>query len=267
MWKLFANLLKALREKDLPHYFVRSYDLFGIDYIEDPAILESLAERVEQIMENPVKFAEELILVTQGKRSSPVQEQEQMNSPSNELQSELTLLSSLKKKHTERDVIKKVCLGTVRDLIEAVNNANCNLENLDPMERTVVEDLREMQKKCSSTVSLKLLPVHVVLAFYDSEYTERNLNDINLRHRVLAFVKQFAEFRKYSMPLYEAGKGHEDVLRDMLNPASENPFDWNVVHLPSFEEDEKEIILTELKHFLEALLGDANSNEDDIPLD
>ena len=146
MWKLFANLLKALRERHLPHYFVRSYNLFDIDYIEDPAILESLTRKVEQIMENPVKFAEELILVTQGKRSSPVQEQEQMNSPSNQLQWELMLLSSLKKKDTERALIKKVCLGTIKDLIEAVNNADCILENLDPVERTVVEDLREIQK-------------------------------------------------------------------------------------------------------------------------
>ena len=101
MWKLFANLLEALRERHLPHYFVRSYNLFGIDYIEDPAILESLTQKVEQIMDNPVKVAEELILVTQGERSSPVQEQEQeqMNSPSNQLQSELMLFSPLKKKN------------------------------------------------------------------------------------------------------------------------------------------------------------------------
>ena len=55
----------------------------------------------------------------------------------------------------------------------------------------------------------------------------------------------------------------------MLNLASENPFEWNLFHLPGLglEEDKKEIILTLLKHFVEALLGDANSNGDDIPLD
>ena len=126
MWKLFANLLKALRERHLPHYFVQSYNLFGIDYIEDPAILESLTQTVEQIMENPVKFAEELILVTQGKRSSPVQEQEQeqMNSPSNQLQSELMLFSPLKKENTERIGLKTidVCLGRIKDLNEVVGH-------------------------------------------------------------------------------------------------------------------------------------------------
>ena len=121
MWKLIANLLKALRERHLPHYFIRSYNLFGIDYIEDPAILESLTQRVEQIMENPVKFAEELILVTQGKRSSPVQEQEQMNSPSNQLQSEPMLFSPLKKENTEQvrvKTVEKFCLGRIKDCLE-----------------------------------------------------------------------------------------------------------------------------------------------------
>ena len=126
MWKLFANLLEALRERHLPHYFVRSYNLFGIDYIEDLAILESLTQKVEQIMDNPVKVAEELILVTQGERSSPVQEQEQeqMNSPSNQLQSELMLFSPLKKENTERIGLKtiEVCLGRIKDLNEVVGH-------------------------------------------------------------------------------------------------------------------------------------------------
>ena len=268
MWKLFANLLEALRQRHLPHYFVRSYNLFDIDYIEDPAILESLTRKVEQIMENPVKFAEELILVTQGKRSSPVQEQEQMNSPSNQLQSEPMLLSALKKKDTERALIKKVCLGTIKDLIEAVNNADCILENLDPVERTVVEDLREMQKERFFIANFYLLlPFFVGLfSLFEDIW---NLNDINLRHHVLAFVKQVTEWYKYARPLSDAGKGFEDIFCHMLNPAPENPFDWYLFHLPGLglEEDEKEVVLTSVKHFLEALLGDADSNGDDIPLD
>ena len=263
MWKLFANLLKALRERHLPHYFVRSYNLFGIDYIEDPAILESLTRRVEQIMENPVKVAEELILVTRGKRSSPVQEQaEQMNSPSNQLQSELRFLSWLKKDKTERvgqETTRKVCQGTIKDLLEAMNNADCILENLDPVERTVVEDMREMQKD----VNLNFVLPTVVGFLSCVGYTW------NLRHHVLAFVKQVSEVFKYLKPLCEATKGPQDVFRHMFNPASENPFDWNLFHPPGLviEEEEKEIFLPELKHFLEAWLGYANSNEDDIPLD
>ena len=275
MWKLFANLLKALRERHLPHYFVRSCNLFGIDYIEDPAILESLTRRVEQIMENPVKFAEELILVTQGKRS-PVQEQaEQMNSPSNLLQSKLMLFPLLKKKNKMgrvrqlQETVRKVCLGTIKDLIEVVNNADCILENLDPMERTVVEDLREKQKEGSSIANLNILVLPFVVLCSGFEHTW-NLNDISLRHHVLTFMKQVTELEKYLMPVCEAAKGPEDVLRHVLNHACERF--WNLLY-PCFPpglglgEDEKEIILTRLKHVLEALLGDANSNEDDIPLD
>ena len=277
MSKLFANLLKALRERHLPHYFVRSYNLLGIDYIEDPAILESLTRRVEQIMENPVKFAEELILVTQGKRS-PVQEQEQMNSPSNQLQSELTpLFSSLKKEKPERvrqETKRKVCQDTIKDLIEAMNNADCILENLDPMERTVVEDLREMQKERSSIANLNVvLPLYVGLLSC-SEYTW-NLNGINLRHHVLAFVKQVAEFYKYVMPLCEAGKGFKDVFCHMLNPASENPFDWNLFYLlfppgHGLDEDEREFVLRTVKCFIKEIIDELYNNEeleDDIPLD
>ncbi|CAH3175356.1 unnamed protein product [Porites lobata] len=272
MWKLFANLLKALRERHLPHYFVQSYNLFGIDYIEDPAILESLTERVEQIMENPVKFAKELILITQGKHSSPVQEQEQMDGPFNKLQSvELMLFPGLKKEKTERvkqETRRKVYQDTIKDLIQAANNADGILENLDPMERTVVEDLREIQKEHSSIANLSLL-LPLLARLFSLFEDIWNLNDINLRHHVLAFVKQVTELFKHLMPLYEAAKGPEDILRHMLNLASENPFEWNLFHLPGLglEEDKKEIILTLLKHFVEAFLGDANSNGDDIPLD
>ena len=61
MMKLLGNLLKALTNKDLRHFFVRSYNLLGVDYIEDPTILESLAWKVEQIMCDPVRFSKELI--------------------------------------------------------------------------------------------------------------------------------------------------------------------------------------------------------------
>ena len=69
MMKLFANLLDALRQKKLPHFFVRSYNLFCIDYIESSEILESLAEKVEQIIASPMQFAKKLILAEGSKLS------------------------------------------------------------------------------------------------------------------------------------------------------------------------------------------------------
>ena len=154
-----------------------------------------------------------------------------------------------------------------------MNKADCILENLDPM-----ENLRVMRIGGSSIANLNFLLPPVVGLF---SWLEHNwhLNDINLRHdvlnlshHVLTFEKQVTEFIEYLMPLYEASKGPEEILRHMLNPASENPFDWNLFHrlFPpglGLEEDKKEMMLTGLKHFLEAWLGDANNNEDDIPLD
>ena len=264
MTKLFANLLKALREKHLPLYFVRSYNLFDIDYIEDTAILESLAERVEQIMENPVKFAEELIKVTQGKRSSPVQEQEQMNSPSNQPQ-------SLKKENTELVGLKKMYLDAIKDLIEAVNNDDCILENLDPMERAVVEDLREMQKKCFPICRLDFLIPSVALLDHPI-YTAWNLNDINVRHRVLTYVKLVTELYKYFMPPVEAAEGPKDIWSQMehvLNPGSESPFDLNLFLPPDhgLEEDLLELFWTGAKCFIRAFIDVVTKDEDDIPLD
>ena len=276
MWKLFANLLKALRERHLPHYFVPSYNLFGIDYIEDPAILKSLTERVEQIMENPVKFAEELILV---ERSSPIQEQKQMNSTSKQLQSELMLLSSLKKKNTEQLKKLTVYIGTIKDLFEAANNADCIFENLDTMERTLVEDLRELQEKPRFYTTLKFLLKccpSVKNSFFCScsPHTEGNINDINLRQRFLAEVKQHIELLKYFRWLSEAVatvEGPEDfwsqINYNMFNPASANPFDWNLVLPPHLEEDEQKLFLTKMKCYLEALLDVLPKDEDDIPLD
>ena len=59
--KLLGNLLDALRKKYLPHYFVTSYNLFCYDYIESNCILETLTGNVDQIIENPIQFAEKLV--------------------------------------------------------------------------------------------------------------------------------------------------------------------------------------------------------------
>ena len=60
MMKLFRNLLEALRKRNLRHFFVRSYNLFSVDYIEDPNILEPLVGICEKINENPMQFVRKL---------------------------------------------------------------------------------------------------------------------------------------------------------------------------------------------------------------
>ena len=59
--KLLGNLSEALTKKELRHFFVRSYNLLCVDYIESPEIPKSLAEKVEPIMEHPMRFTKKLI--------------------------------------------------------------------------------------------------------------------------------------------------------------------------------------------------------------
>ena len=53
MRMLFGNLLEALTQRDLRHYFVNSYNLFCEDYIDNPEILDYLAEKVVKIIDDP----------------------------------------------------------------------------------------------------------------------------------------------------------------------------------------------------------------------
>ena len=57
MMQLLRNLLEALVTRNLRHFFVRSYNLFSVDYIENTEILGSLAEKAAHIIENPIQFA------------------------------------------------------------------------------------------------------------------------------------------------------------------------------------------------------------------
>ena len=61
MMKLLENLRNALRHKYLRHFFVTAYNLFDVENIESPHILDSLAVKVEQFMKNPIAFSPELI--------------------------------------------------------------------------------------------------------------------------------------------------------------------------------------------------------------
>ena len=83
MMKLFGNLLAALTKRDLRHFFVRSYNLFGVDYIENPEILEALARKVGQIMENPMQFARKLIQNQESKEIREAKKEERV--PSGEI--------------------------------------------------------------------------------------------------------------------------------------------------------------------------------------
>ena len=61
MMVLLRNLLTTLTKRDLRLFFLRSYNLFGVDYIDNPQSLEFLATKVEEILENPMRFFKQLI--------------------------------------------------------------------------------------------------------------------------------------------------------------------------------------------------------------
>ncbi|KAL9951334.1 hypothetical protein ACROYT_G043983 [Oculina patagonica] len=176
MMKLLGNLLEALTKKDLRHFFVRSYNLLGVDYIEDPRVLEYLAKEAEKIMESPKEFSQKLIQnqsdVMQVEKeecvpsSEPVKpdsvqgregiENASRSGSSDEaqskgeastvpvLQTETPQGSSPMPNYRYHDM-KDIYFEVSKELIDmALNDADCNLETLDPLEKSLVQDLREL---------------------------------------------------------------------------------------------------------------------------
>ena len=147
MMKLFGKLLDALRQKKLPHFFVRSYNLFCIDYIESSEILESLAEKVEQIIASPMQFAKKLILAEGSKYSLRIKEASR-NPASDQVMEEQSL--STKKEEllptTATDRQRRVSITRLTELIKIAFSVTdpSQLEGLDPLERSLAEDLREI---------------------------------------------------------------------------------------------------------------------------
>ena len=62
MMKLLENLHNALTTKYLRHFFITACNLFDVENIETPLVLDSLAVKVEQFMKNPVEISHELII-------------------------------------------------------------------------------------------------------------------------------------------------------------------------------------------------------------
>ena len=148
MMKLFANLLDALRQKKLPHFFVRSYNLFCIDYIESSEILESLAEKVEQIIESPMQFAKKLILAEGSKHSRQDKRTSGKPASDQEMRDEQSL--STKKEEllptTATDRQRSVSITRLTELLKIAfsDTDPSQLESLDPSERSLTDDLREI---------------------------------------------------------------------------------------------------------------------------
>ena len=185
MMKLLENLHHALTEKSLRHYFITDCNLFDVDNIETPQVLDSLAEKVELFMRNPVQFLPELITGTRPldvlskcndeattkqvdslARSDTEQREQLVTKNQGNTYSSSQNVSSRTMSHTDtdEDAIRKcscreiatntwqgarfhdlkdlyiqICLDLLTKAAE-----DGNMEEVDPLERSLVEDIREL---------------------------------------------------------------------------------------------------------------------------
>ena len=167
MMKLLGNLIKALREKHLSHFFVKSCNLFSEDYVESPELLDTLVVKVEQILERPIEFANNLIKDEKDAKQSrgrwrPVCQDN--STAGSELTSsakvrpleEIAATSESNRLHTKVHGstdsylsyydLKDIYLDICRELTNLALSDN-GLESLGDLERKIVASLRECAVK------------------------------------------------------------------------------------------------------------------------
>ena len=250
MLTLLRNLFEALTKKDLRHFFVRSYNMFSFDYIEDPEILESLAKKVEHILENPMQFAKELIRnqasvdarqvktedsvqsrqVRPSAKSAPGQVHE--NGQTEEVTSkgaDYTQLEERNSSYTNYGYhqLKDIFLAIGKELTDlAFDDAGKNgpIENLDAQEMSLVADLRELQRK--HNLQVEMFP-EMFNSCWDAVCCKVWFsNEPNVRRRVLLGIQGVVEINKYILKQDDFCPGNESVIMlRMLDPSVENPFD------------------------------------------
>ena len=255
MMKLLGNLLEALRGRHLPHYFVRSYNLFCFDYIENPEILEALTGKVNQIIENPMQFAKVFIQNEYVEDTRRVKKEETV--PNSMLTSSVkdakaadehlcgqlkeTVLKGDDKQREEMEAIhqgnseittyrykelKDIFLAISKVLTDiAFEEARSNrpMETLDAEEISLVEDLREIGRIYN--VKAEMFPELFDIAWDLVYFKVWFSNEPNVRRRVLLGIRGVVEMYKYLFKQDDFAHGNEAVFRRMLDPTVENPFD------------------------------------------
>ena len=243
--KLFRNLLQALTKKELPHFFVRSYNLFSEDYIDDPEILDVLARKVEKIMENPMQSAKQLIQKEASAVQAPLEEKSILSnglavktaSKADGFDSHMVLPATLKKDDT-RPVssssrqsyrfhdLKDIYLASSQELTAMAFNADdLTIESLDPLTRSLVGDLKEMIK----THNLNAAEFRRMFeATWSAIYWKVSLNpEPNMRLRMLDAIPGVVETWKYLLKQDDFAPENEEALVErLLNPDPDaDPFD------------------------------------------
>ena len=239
MMKLFRNLLEALRKRDLRHFFVRSYNLFSIDYIADPNILEPLVGICEKINENPMQFVRKL---TQRQNSEQTKkEQNCMLALTTQGQSDVHQEVSCKgiekefKEGSNQDRIsilsfryhdlREIFLSTSKEMTDlAFKDPRCILQSLHSLEKSIIEDLREIEKYHIIQVAdfPKMFDIYWDTAYFKIRFSQ----EPNIRSCILDGIKSVLEWCKYVLKQEDFATGNKEaIIQRILDPSSEDSRD------------------------------------------
>ena len=239
MMKLFRNLLEALRKRDLRHFFVRSYNLFSIDYIEDPNILEPLVGICEKINENPMQFVRKL---TQ-RQNSEQTKKEQNCMPAFNTQGQSDVHQEVSCKGTEKECkeainqerisINSFCYHDLRDIFLstskemtdlAFKDPHCSLQSLHSLEKSIIEDLREIEKYHIIQVAdfPKMFDIYWDTAYFKIRFSQ----EPNIRSCILDGIKSVLEWCKYVLKQEDFATGNKEaIIQRILDPSFEDSRD------------------------------------------
>ena len=239
MMKLFRNLLEALRKRDLRHFFVRSYNLFSVDYIEDLNILEPLVEICEKINENPMQFVRKLT-----QRQNCEQTQKERNCmPAFTTQGQSDVHQEVSCKGTEKECkeainqerisINSFCYHDLRDIFLstskemtdlAFKDPRCSLQSLHSLEKSIIEDLREIEKYHIFQVAdfPKMFDIYWDTAYFKIRISE----EPNIRSCILDGIKSVLEWCKYVLKQEDFATGNKEaIIQRILDPSFEDSRD------------------------------------------
>ena len=247
MMKLFRNLLKALRKRDLRHFFVRSYNLFSVDYIEDLNILEPLVEICEKINENPMQFVRKLTqrqnseqtkkeqncmpaFTTQGQ--SDVHQEVSCKGTKKEFKEAINQESSLITSFRYHD-LKDIFLSTSKEMTNlAFKDPHCNLQSLHSLEKSIIEDLREIEKY--HIIQVSDFPKVFDICWDTAYFKIRMSEEPNIRSCILDGIKSVLEWCKYVLKREDFATGNKEaIIQRILDPSSEDFFDSFILTFPA----------------------------------
>ena len=125
---------------------------------------------------------------------------------------------------------KESYVEVINELLDVVfNKADCSFEAMDPFERSLVEDLRNLVRN-------EGFPVEELPSMFDSFWRLGFLRlwlstEPDLRRRTLFTIQNQVEIVKYVLRQDDISPGNDAVVEAqcnrMLDPSAENPFDLN----------------------------------------